>query len=85
MDKKDTGGAAFPRTLPTGEFPPDDCLRIVEQHAGMTLRDYAAIKFAAAWVSVLGAEDMRESRDDRTAECNRLGLLQADDFMESRK
>lgn len=41
---KSDGGSAFPRALPKGEFSPDDCLQIIEAHAGMTLRDY----FAAA-------------------------------------
>jgi len=38
----DTPTYAFPRKLPTGEWPQDDVLRIIDQHAGMTLRDYFA-------------------------------------------
>lgn len=74
---KETGGPAFPGLHPSKECHYND--------AGMTLRDYAAIKFAAAWVTVLGSEGLRETRDQRAAECNRLGMVQADDFMESRK
>ena len=38
---------AFPRPLPKGEWHPDDVLAMIEEHAGMTLRDY----FAAAALS----------------------------------
>jgi hypothetical protein len=38
------GGPAFPRRLPDIRVPPDEALRIIESHAGMSLRDY----FAAA-------------------------------------
>ncbi len=40
--KKNDGGPAFPRVLPTGEFTPDECLLIIQEHAGMSLRDWFA-------------------------------------------
>lgn len=40
---------AFPRPLPKGEWHPDDVLAMIEEHAGMTLRDY----FAAAALSAM--------------------------------
>lgn len=38
------GPFAFPRPLPRGSFVPDEAMRILQDRAGMTLRDY----FAAA-------------------------------------
>lgn len=52
---------------------------------GMTLRDYAAIKFAAAWVPVLGLTTMPETREQRADEAVRLGLLQADAMLKARQ
>lgn len=40
---------AFPRSLPEGKFVPDEAIRILQDHAGMTLRDY----FAAAALPAL--------------------------------
>lgn len=44
MSARNDGGSAFPRELPKAQFSPDECLRIIEQHSGMTLRDYFAAK-----------------------------------------
>ena len=45
--RKPDGGAAFPRQLPKGKWPPDEALEIILNHQGMTLRDYAVIQFGA--------------------------------------
>lgn len=37
-----TGGAAFPRPLPTGEWPPDQAAAMLQRYAGMSLRDFFA-------------------------------------------
>lgn len=42
MSEKETGGPAFPRPLPNIEVHPNEALRLLEQHQGMTLRDYFA-------------------------------------------
>ena len=54
------------------------------QAHGMTLRDYAEIHFASAWAIALGTSDMADSRESRTAEANRLGRIQADEFIAAR-
>jgi hypothetical protein len=51
MKPKD-GGLAFPRPLPKGQFPPQDALRLLEQHAGMTLRDYLAARAMAGLLAM---------------------------------
>lgn len=53
---KQDGGPAFPRRLPDVRVPPADALRIVEQHAGMSLRDF----FAAAALQGLCAAHSAE-------------------------
>jgi hypothetical protein len=90
-DKPDIndGGPAFPITRRKNERYMDemgyDRTRAVEGlEGGMTLRDYAAIKFAAAWVPVLGLTTMPETREQRAAEAVRLGLVQADAFLKAR-
>jgi hypothetical protein len=83
MTTQDDGGPAFPETFT--DWNPDAEAREVTTYGGMTLRDYAAIKFAAAWVPVLGMTTMQESREQRAEEATRLGLLQADAFMKARQ
>jgi|GEM_PF-6665852 len=53
---------------------------------GMSLRDYAAIKFSAAWTIALSGRDGREGYSDRGAayEAVRLGLIQADAMLAER-
>ncbi len=51
MSARNYGGPAFPRELPTGEWSPDECMRIIEQHSGMTLRDYFAAKAIAGFIA----------------------------------
>lgn len=74
MNKHNSGNVpAFPA--------PEAGFEHFSQHSaymGMTIRDYAAIKFAAAWVQALGGIQMSESRDALAVECLRLGLFQAD-------
>ena len=38
--EKDYGGYAFPRQLPNGLMPPDQALRCIQDHSGMSLRDW---------------------------------------------
>jgi hypothetical protein len=52
---------------------------------GMTLRDYAAIQFAAAWAVALGSKEMNEPYDSRAMEAMRLGDLQADAMLKARQ
>lgn len=54
---------------------------------GMTLRDYFAVKFAAAWVIALAARKDEAGYSDTGAalEANRLGELQADAMLKARK
>lgn len=53
IEKLSDGGSAFPRPLPNTTFHPDEVLKVIEAHKGMTLRDYFA---AAALTSYIGAE-----------------------------
>jgi hypothetical protein len=68
----DDGGPAFP---------------VAEDHKvasdilwtqGMSLRAYAAVRFAAAWAGALGVGEMLETREHRAEEAVRLGVIQAD-------
>jgi hypothetical protein len=43
MMSKNIGDYVFPRPLPTGEFPPEECLQILKAYSGMTLHDYASL------------------------------------------
>jgi hypothetical protein len=56
----------------------------IEPSGGMTLHDYAAIRFAAAWTVALGSKEMSENHREQAWEANRLGRMQADDFMVQR-
>jgi hypothetical protein len=42
MSKPNDGGYAYPRPLPDIQAPPDECLRIIREHGGMTLRQWYA-------------------------------------------
>ena len=44
MSERNDGGPAFPRKLPNVEVRPDEALRIIRNHEGMSLRDYFAAK-----------------------------------------
>jgi hypothetical protein len=51
------GGPAFPRQLPKVSVTPDEALRIIQEHAGMSLRDYfAAHAMNAPWGEALTPE-----------------------------
>lgn len=79
--QRDDGGPAFPRALPKGEFPPADVLRIIQQHAGMTLRDYFAGKAMESMVgalSTLGAFTNAMTRE--AADCE----LSIEDYLAAR-
>lgn len=71
----DNGGPAFPVLHDGAQFP---------RAEGMTLHDYAAVKFAAEWTAILGNTIMNESREQRGAEAVRLGQLQANAFIKAR-
>ena len=71
---------AFPRKLPDVLCSPDEALRIIEQHAGMTLRDYFAAKaMQAAATNPAGADGFTYSQRAEWA------YLQADAMLIARK
>ena len=77
---KRDGGPAFP----IGEVHPDNADQVV---TGMSLRDYFAAKFAAAWV-IAFAQRWREpgcSDTDVLHEANRRGLEQADAMLRAKQ
>lgn len=75
MSTQDDGGLAFPCGSGDTRDP-----------SGMSLRDYAAIKFAAAWVIVLGTREYASESDaEKMIEANRRGLKQADAMLIARK
>ena len=81
MSIKD-GGPAFPQTRDSWySLGVRDDPRPVPD--GMSLRDYAAIKFAAAWLPVICRGGRTDIEDIR--EANRLGLLQADAWLAERE
>lgn len=71
-----TGGPAFPTV--------DQNREADYGTIGMTLHDYAAIRFSAAWTIALGSKEMSESHREQAWEANHLGRLQADDFIAQR-
>jgi hypothetical protein len=73
------GGQAFP----SAEHNHDGSHYIDRE--GMSLRDFAEIHFAAAWAIALGSQNLSDSREARTAEANRLGRIQADEFISMRE
>lgn len=50
---RNDGGPAFPRTLPTGEFPPDECAGIIAAHEGMSKRELFAAMAMQGFASVM--------------------------------
>lgn len=76
MDRND-GGPAFPLHHVTPRVASTD---------GMTLRDYATIKFAAAWVVALAARRSEPGYydDGAAGEAMRLGTAQADAMLAER-
>lgn len=78
MGNRDDGGTAFPAT------EADHGLNYGS--SGMTLRDYAIIKFAAAWTVALSARHGQPGYSDRDAmwEAIRLGTEQADTMIAER-
>lgn len=83
------GGPAFPRVITEWDQQPGetDVTAKVTSVGGMTLRDYFAAKFAAAWVVALSARIGMPGYLDSAAavEANRLGLLQADAMLAERE
>lgn len=81
MSKPDDGGSAFPES---GALTIGDTT--YHGHRGMSLRDYAAIKFAAAWVVALGARHNEPGFTDASmlVEANMRGLEQADALIKQR-
>lgn len=70
---------AFPRKLPAGEFPPKEAYQIMQEHAGMTLREYTAIKIAAA------LHVKHENYVTNSELTNRLAIEMADDLLKQLK
>ena len=68
--KKPNGGFAFPRQLTEGAWPPDECMDIIERHAGMALRDYFAAKIMQTIMigAVLPTKADRDEHVPRAAE-----------------
>lgn len=56
MSTKD-GCYVYPRVLPNALFPPDECLKIIEDHAGITLRDHLAAMAMQGMLSNTDASD----------------------------
>lgn len=81
------GGPAFPMREERRE-PVGDNIELVTpgEWPGMSLRDYFAAKFAAAWVIALGArwKEGGFSDTDMLHESNRRGLEQADAMLAER-
>lgn len=78
-----TGGPAFPQV-----YHPDMCCDPAYVPAGMSLRDYMATKFAAAWTVALATRHGGPGLwgDEATSlEANRLGLKQADAMLQERE
>lgn len=77
MDTTNNGGPAFPQPEHSAAISPE----------GMTLRDYYAAHFAAAWVIALGArwKEGGFSDDALLGEANNRGLQQADDMLKARE
>jgi hypothetical protein len=80
---KNDGGPAFPRALPKGEFPLEDVARIIEQHSGMTLRDYFAAKAMAA--PLASAVLPEESWPDMLPMVARFAYAMADAMLKARE
>ena len=76
MSIKD-GGAAFPME----RAPEEGCSE------GMSLRDWFAGRFAAAWVIAISRRHAERGYEDEAAavEANRLGLIQADAMLKARE
>lgn len=88
MDK-DKGGSAFPEIETDLNFDRDagESYSHTYSYGGMSLRDYLAAKFAAAWVIALSSRHEEAGYADKAAfiEANRLGLLQADAMLKARE
>jgi hypothetical protein len=83
MSAQNNGGSAFPHD----EI--HDCIepyRHIQASTGVTVRDYFAAKFIAAWVVTLGARHGLPWHSDRDAmwEAIRLGTEQADAMLAER-
>ena len=78
-----TGGPAFPDPIRAdpGVVP------CPEGSSGMTLRDWFAGRFAAAWVIAISRRHAERGYEDEAAavEANRLGLIQADAMLKARE
>ena len=77
MSAQNNGGPAFPTI--------EECYEQKYAGEGMSLRDYAAIKFTSTWTKVLGTIVMKETREEIAGEALRLGLIQADAFLKARE
>lgn len=85
---KETGGPAFPGNQARVVIPPElaEAAKAIQFNMnGMTLRDYATIKFAAAWTAALAPLPMGETREQLAVEAVRLGSLQADAMLKARE
>ena len=76
------GGPAFPVLTEYGQY-----LEVVNTASGMSLRDYFAAKFAAAWVVALSRrwQEPTCADTDILHEANRRGLEQADAMLAARQ
>ncbi|MEI2416166.1 hypothetical protein V8Z80_08270 [Orrella sp. JC864] len=83
MSKIEDGGPAFPGERAFRYYQMGDRTG-TETVPGMSLRDYFAAKFSAAWVLAITASHPTESREAIGIEANRLGLLQADAMIRAR-
>jgi hypothetical protein len=86
MTTKTDGGPAFPFSgeyvAYEDEFGKEH--RRTFSNEGLSIRDYFAAKFAAAWVLSITSSRPTESREAIGIEANRLGLIQADHMLNQR-
>lgn len=77
--KINDGGPAFPT--------PHRPLNWESGAEGMSLRDWMAVKFAAAWVRSISTRRHEHGYTDEGVlqEANRLGLIQADAMLQQRE
>jgi len=80
VGKADTNPFVYPRQLPEGAFPPEDALQICLDHAGITLRDKAALAFANTLLQIASDHNVINSEFDVMGDAFKL----ADKFIAAR-
>lgn len=82
------GPYAYPRRLPAGEFHPKEVLTILEEHAGMELRDAAALAalqgLLASPLELTEVSDLVEDGHYRPMARALVAFRHADAFLKAR-